>query len=768
MMTGILHKVRFISFLILFLFLSGMTDVSGQTGGVSALEKEALGYFQEKAYARALEDYNKLLEAYPRDPGYNYYAGVCMTELGQEPEKAIYRLKIASLNQVPADVFFYLGKACYQAGKYDEAIGWYERFSKRASTAERKNYHVEKFITDARLAQEEVAKGHKAPAPKKLSPQEEASVTALAYRHRADSLEQVIAAEKKALAAAGDPAERDHLQRRIADQERLLAGYRQQAGIWAVRAGEGGKGSGNDYTLFGPGNQATKVLAPVHPVSEEEAAPFLELAGEDFYKEPGMRKIIPQEDVATLEGYREMNRKGNEYMKEAWKQEQEAARQQMVVNTSANSRERNRAESRIRSLQKEKEAKRLQAVSYFQQANDGEYALNKKYIGSLLRAESVPAARKKQGESFRKEAERNYGKALQLREEAAGQPQEHRYDKLMEANAYELMALDNQRKAIATLAGLMPPTQKDMAHVTVAAKKPGPVKKKAAKPAKVKEQKTPVTVTTPAPAPEEKIYRKPVKPAPAGHAEMLAAYPYGLVMKPKTPYKNAGEIPSGEKMADGVNYRLQIGVFSKTPDMSWFRGMYPLFRETVPGKGLTRYYAGQFRTYGEAAQALLHLREMGYPDAIVVGYYNGKRSSVSRIRALEDPQPYTNLLPVPAVPAARPQTVAKEKPAAPEKRPEEKTSSPEKELWYRVQVGVFRKPLPAEKLNALEEMAGRDHVVIRTKNNQDQYIYAIGNFATFEEAKQFRNKLAERGMSGCFVTAYKNGARILIGEGTGR
>ncbi len=737
-------------------------EAAGQTQGVAALEKEALGYFQQKAYARALEDYNKLLEAYPRDPGYNYHAGVCMTELGQEPEKAIYRLKIASLNEAPPDVFFYLGKACYQAGKYDEAIGWYDRFSQKASSGERKSYHLEKFITEAKMARDQqVAGGHKGPAPRQLSPQEQASVTALAYRHRADSLEKVIAAGQEALAAMHDPAEKEQQQRRISAWQQELARYRQQAGIWAVRAGEGEKGEGNDYTLFGPGDQATRVLAPVNPVSEEEAAPFLELAGEDFYKNPGMRKIFSQEDISTLEGYRALTRQGDDYMKEAWKQEQEAARQQMIVNTSANGRERSRAENRIKSLDQEKKNKRLEAVKFFQQANDGEYAMNKKYIASLVRAEGIPPERKKQGESFRKEAERNYGKALQLREEAAGGPAGDRYDKLMEANAYELMALDNQRKALATLAGLMPSTHKDMAHVTVA-KKPHPAPGKT-----VKKKHTPEISSSP--VPEEKVYRKPAPLENPAREKNLEDYPYGLVMNPAEKYKESKDIPVAGAMAPGVNYRLQIGVFSKTPDMSYFRGMYPLFREEVPGKGLTRYFAGQFRTYGEAAHTLLRLREMGYKDAIVVGYYNGKRSSVSRIRPLEDEQPYTNLQPVAASPShPQPEVQTRTKGVAPAKPADEKISLPEKTLLYRVQVGAFSKPLPAEKLNALEELAGRDHVVIRTQNNQGYYIYAIGNFTTFDEAKRFRNILAERGMSGCFVTAYRNGKRILIGEDRGK
>ncbi len=745
------QKIRFFFFLFV-LFAGAGPVLLAQGGGVSELEKEALTRFQEKDYSKALANYNKLLEAYPRDPKYNYYAGVCMVELGQEPEKAVYRLKIASLKQVPEEVFFYLGRACYEAGRYDEAIRWYERYRGKAPAGQRKEHHLEKYLTEAEMARDQAARGETPVPSRRLSPQEQASVTSLAYRHRADSLEMILAREKERLAATSGRVEKEQLQKEIAAHERELSRYREQAGIWAVRAGEGGSNGSNDYTLFGPGDSATKVLAPTAPVSEEEAAPFLELAGEDFYKTPGMRKILSQEDYNAIEGYRQLNKQGNGLMKEAWKSGQEIGRQQMVVNTSSRGWERSRAESRIRSLEKEKETKRLQAVQYFQKANDGEYALNKKYITSLLRSESVPAVRKKQGESFSKEAERNYGKALQLRKEASGLSQTRRYDKLMEANAYELMALDNQRKAVATLAGLMPATDKDMSHVTVAARKPQPRKKPAVAGEKIEK----------APPPEEKIYRRPVRKTPVTAGRELEKYPFGLVMTPGGKYRDAGEIPAGDKMPAGVNYRLQIGVFSKEPDPAWFRGMYPLFREDIPGKGLTRYYAGQFRTYGEAAHALLQLREMGYNDAIVVGYYDGKRSSVSRIRSLEDEKPYVNVRPETTAPAAPPpqqvqETVKKEEPAA-----------KEQQLIYRVQVGVFRNPLAKEKLNALEELAGWDHVVIRTKNNQGYYIYAIGNFATFDEAKKFRNKLAERGMSGCFVTAYKNGARILIGEGSGK
>ncbi len=752
------HDMRHLIFILPVFILFLIPEAGAQGTDVSGMEKEALAYFQQKEYAQSLPLYNKLLVAYPRDPRYNYYAGVSMTELGQEPEKAIYRLKIASLKEVPEDVFFYLGRACYQAGRYDEAIRWYERFRERVSGGVRKDYHLDKYITEAKMGRGQVAAGIRPEGQaRKVSPREEASFTALVWRHRADSLEAVIAAERKKLAAAQGRPEQEQWQQQIRQHEQELAHCREQAGIWAVRAGEGNGDKADDYTLFGPGEKHTRVLPNTSPVSEEEAAPFLELAGKDFYKEPGMRKIMSSEDFVAMEGFREMSRQGNDLMKEAWENEQEAARQEMIVNTSASGWERTRAQNRMRSLSKEKISKRLQAVKYFQQANDGEYALNKKYIEALLRKGSIPAVQKKQGTQFGKEAERSHGKALHLRTQAEGLPAERRYDKLMEANAYELMALDHQRKAVATLAGLMPASQKDMTHVAVAARQTDPRKNKNVT---KKKKTTPATYV----AREEKIYRKPEKKESPSLKKDLAKYPYGLTIKEKNMYEDAGQIPEGNDMPAGVNYRLQVGVFSTLPDMTYFQGMYPLFKERIPGKTLTRYYAGQFRTYGEAAHALLALREMGYKDAIVVGYYNGKRSPVSRIRPLEDEFPYEN------IPSSGNFVLAGKNgtPAVTTwKKQEKKIEAQDQHLLYRVQVGVFRNPLNREKVSILGEMAGREHVVIRTKNNQGYYIYAIGNFATFEEANAFRNKLAERGISGCFVTAYKNGARILIGAGAG-
>ncbi len=526
--------------------------------------------------------------------------------------------------------------------------------------------------------------------------------------------------------------------------------YREQAGIWAVRAGEG-RDDGTAYTLFGPGKNATHISAPVGAVSEKEAAPFLEMTGKDFFTNPDLQKIITPADRAEYASCRELTAKGDRLMEEARRNARETERQKMVVNTTTGM-ERRRAEQKVKSLLKDQQEKRLQGVACYQEANDREYALNRKYILALLEDASVQEVRKEQGRRFHQEAERGYRRARELRGEAGKNPRQ-RYDRLMEANAYEMMSLDRQRKAILTLTGLMPASEKDMTHVSVAAKQGG--KKK-----KVERKQAAAGITA---KEEEKVYRKKPEQKASEKRGVLAAYPFGLTERP------GGEVtflPASE-MPPGVNYRLQVGVFSREPDPAYFRGMYPLFREPVPGKDLTRYYAGQFRTYGEAVQALLRLRRNGYPDAVLVAFRDGRRERVDLARELEDDRPYSNLRV--AVSGGDTGKKNKEKKKAPVAEVQEKSrqtppASHEPSLIYRVQVGVFSKPLPPEKLHVLEELAGWDHVVIRTKNNLGYYIYAIGNFATFEEAATFRDRLLEQGLSGCFVTAYRRGVRVMIGD----
>lgn len=111
-----------------------------------AIQDQAIQHFEKKEYKESLFFINRLLKIYPKDPFFNYYSGVSLTELENDLEVAIYRLKLASLKDVPKNVYFYLGKAFHFSKDFDEAIKYYERFIDFGDRPEVKSLQTERFL----------------------------------------------------------------------------------------------------------------------------------------------------------------------------------------------------------------------------------------------------------------------------------------------------------------------------------------------------------------------------------------------------------------------------------------------------------------------------------------------------------------------------------------------------------------------------------------------------------------------------------------------
>ena len=101
--------------------------------------------------------------------------------------------------------------------------------------------------------------------------------------------------------------------------------------------------------------------------------------------------------------------------------------------------------------------------------------------------------------------------------------------------------------------------------------------------------------------------------------------PYG----PDKPFEREYTIPPG------VFYRIQLAVYSKQLGTDHFGGLSPISTEAIPERGLTRYFVGKFTRMEEANTALIKVRAMGYPDAFIIGYFDGTRSSFNKLKALE-------------------------------------------------------------------------------------------------------------------------------------
>ena len=110
--------------------------------------------------------------------------------------------------------------------------------------------------------------------------------------------------------------------------------------------------------------------------------------------------------------------------------------------------------------------------------------------------------------------------------------------------------------------------------------------------------------------------------------------PIFIATKPtESAYNESKPIPINPKLPDGLLYKVQVGAFRNPIPQDLFKGFAPIIGE-LAGEGITRYSAGLFTSFNEADFAKDEIRKIGYPDAFVVVFYNGKRISVAEARRL--------------------------------------------------------------------------------------------------------------------------------------
>ena len=101
----------------------------------------------------------------------------------------------------------------------------------------------------------------------------------------------------------------------------------------------------------------------------------------------------------------------------------------------------------------------------------------------------------------------------------------------------------------------------------------------------------------------------------------------------QSPYDTDHYFDSLFVIPEGVFYWIQLAALSNPAPPDRFQGIWPV---TMARDGdLTRYFAGRFRQLEEARKALAGVRELGFSDAYIVGYYNGRRISLARAEQFE-------------------------------------------------------------------------------------------------------------------------------------
>lgn len=238
----------------------------------------------------------------------------------------------------------------------------------------------------------------------------------------------------------------------------------------------------------------------------------------------------------------------------------------------------------------------------------------------------------------------------------------------------------------------------------------------------------------------------------------------GLEVTAGNAYSAANPIPVDSKVPDGLVFRVQIGAFkSRLPDNS-FRGLSPVNGETAPN-GYIRYTAGNFNKLENANAVKNDLKNLGYSDAFVVVFYNGKRISLNEAldimakegKTVDNNAPQTaGITANTNIPKAAtiPGTNVNTQDAVTVTKELEQTN----DLLYTVQIGVYNRQVNKGKLFNLRP-------IYTEKLPNGLYRYTAGIYNDPTKLLTDKGKVVNLGIKDAFVSAYFNGKRISFADG---
>ena len=100
-------------------------------------------------------------------------------------------------------------------------------------------------------------------------------------------------------------------------------------------------------------------------------------------------------------------------------------------------------------------------------------------------------------------------------------------------------------------------------------------------------------------------------------------------------YSDARPIPIDMEMPKGVYYKVQIGAFRNDIPQNLYDEFAPISGERL-NTGITRYTAGFFVQFENAKDVKQQIRAMGYGDAFIVAYRDGKRIPLYEAASITD------------------------------------------------------------------------------------------------------------------------------------
>lgn len=247
----------------------------------------------------------------------------------------------------------------------------------------------------------------------------------------------------------------------------------------------------------------------------------------------------------------------------------------------------------------------------------------------------------------------------------------------------------------------------------------------------------------------------------------------------KADYSRSNPIPINTELPSGVIYKVQVGAFRNPIPQDLFKGFTPLMGEKLPN-GITRYTAGIFTGENAANAAKNEIRNLGYSDAFVVAFKDGKRISIAEAKSsvatgsntpsaaemerAVNQQSTKNTTTNNTSTNNRNNSISNNSTKVDATLPSEFKESNVAEVknaekidgvYLTIQVGVYSKPLKVGDL----DISDLNVTVVRP----GVYRYSTGVYRSLEEAAIARARLKSE-VPDAFVAAYNNGKKISLAE----
>ncbi len=212
----------------------------------------------------------------------------------------------------------------------------------------------------------------------------------------------------------------------------------------------------------------------------------------------------------------------------------------------------------------------------------------------------------------------------------------------------------------------------------------------------------------------------------------------------KSAYGAQNPIPVDEQMPMGIVYTIQVGAFRNPIPNNTFNEFAPVMGQKL-NNGFTRYMAGLFPDKKSAIQARNEIRMMGYSDAFIVVYKDGKRVGMNTVPDNPIPENKSN--------------TNQEKKNTSSQTANAKTikakSVADEDGFFTIQVGVFGRP-------ALEGEISIEALNMEYDASKNLYRYSTGIYYKKSEAQAALPGVKAKGYEDAFITAYRKGKKVSV------